>query len=176
MNETHTTFQENLAAYALGALDAEETAALEAHLRTCETCRAELAAYQGVSAGLMAALPARPPRSAVRRGLEARLAGGVKKPKPRFSWSFGQLAFGALLAALVGLNLLMVSQLSSLRREQAEVHNRSTAEQTALAMLAYPSTKTLTFDENGVSGSLLVDKQRNLVAVFAWNLAALPAG
>jgi anti-sigma-K factor RskA len=176
MNETHTTFQENLAAYALGALDPEETAALEAHLGTCDSCRAELAGYQQVSSGLLAALPARPPRAAVRRALEARLAGGVKKAKPQLNWSFGRLAFGALMAALVGLNVLMVSQLSSLRREQAEVHNRSTAEQTALAMLAYPSTKALTFDENGVSGSVLVDKQRNLVAVFAWNLAALPAG
>src|SRR5512133_2461538 len=98
MDQTHTAFQEALAAYALGALDPEETAALEAHLRTCETCRAELAGYQGVSSGLLAALPARPPRSAVRRGLEARLAGGVKKPRPQFNWSFGQLAFGALLA------------------------------------------------------------------------------
>ncbi len=77
---------------------------------------------------------------------------------------------------LVGLNLLTVYQLYSLRREQAELINRGSSEQTAIAMLAYPSTKTLTFDQNGITGSLLVDKHRNLVALFAWNLATAPAG
>ncbi len=176
MDQIHSDFQENLAAYALGALDPAEAAALEAHLQTCETCRAELADYGRISSGLLAALPARAPRSSVRRNLQKRLAGEKPRVRPQFNWGFGQLAFTAALAALVGLNLLTVSQVYSLRREQAEFIEKRTSEQTAIAMLAYPTTQTITFDENGISGSLLVDKHRNLLAVFAWNLSVPPSG
>ncbi len=177
MDQNHIVFQENLAAYALGSLDPGETAALEAHIQTCETCRAELADYRRLSSGLLAALPPRPPSAAVRRSLQKRLAADrAPRVRPQFNWSFGQLVFAAALAVLVGLNLLTVSQVYSLRREQAELLDKHTSEQTAIAMLAYPTTKTLAFEENGVSGSLLVDKQRNLLAVFAWNLALPPAG
>lgn len=176
MDENHATFQDDLAAYALGALDAEEVSALEAHLRTCETCRAELTDYQHLRSGLLAALPPRPPRAAVRRNLQKQLTSQTTRVRPSFKWSFGQAVFGGVLAVLVGLSLLTVWQLYSVRKEQAEMNARSMSEQTAIAMLAYPTTKTLAFAENGVSGSLLVDKQRNLVAVFAWNLATPPAG
>ncbi len=176
MDQQHNTFQEDIPAYALGSLDPEESAALEAHLQTCESCRHELAAYQRVGSGLLAALPAHPPRAAVKRNLQKALAGQTEHSRPRRSWGLGQWAFAGVLAVLVGLNLLTVYQMYSLRREQAEMINRGSSEQTAIAMLAYPSTKTLTFNENGITGSLLVDKQRNLVALFAWNLATAPAG
>jgi anti-sigma-K factor RskA len=176
MDDKHLALQENLAAYALGALDAEETAALEAHLQTCETCRAELAGYQDVSTGLLAALPTRPPRSNVRRNLQRSIAGQSSRARHGFSWSTSQVVFAGLLAALVGLNLLTISQVYSLRREQSELIAQGTSNQTAIAMLAYPTTRTLAFNENGVSGSVLVDKQRNMVAVFAWNLPIAPAG
>ncbi len=176
MDDNHSAFQDSLPAYALGSLDPEETSALEAHLETCETCRTDLVDYQRVGSGLLAALPPRPPRAEVRRRLQQRLAGQASRARTGFNWSFGQLAFGGLLVVLVGLNLLTLWQTYTLRQEQAEMNARSTSEQTALAMLAYPTTKTLAFEENGVSGSLLVDKQRNLVAVFAWNLAMPPSG
>jgi anti-sigma-K factor RskA len=176
MDQAHNVFQENIPAYALGSLDPEETATLEAHLQTCESCRLELAEYQRISAGLLAALPARLPRAVVKRNLQRALAGQTERGRPRFSWPLGQWAFVSLLVVLVGVNLLTVYQVYSLKREQAELISTRSSEQTAIAMLAYPSTKTLTFNENGVTGSLLVDKQRNLVAVFAWNLAMAPAG
>lgn len=176
MDENHAGFQENLAAYALDSLDPGEAAALEAHLETCETCRADLADYRRISSGLLAALPPRPPSAAVRRSLQKRVAEHAPRTRPQFNWSFGRLALGAALAALVGLNLLTMSQVYSLRREQAELLEQRTSEQTAIAMLAYPTTRALAFEQNGVSGSVLVDKQRNLVAVFAWNLVPAPAG
>ncbi len=176
MDQQHTPFQDNLAAYALGALDPEETAALEAHLQTCEPCRAELADYQSVSSGLLAALPPRPPRPAVKRALQKQLAGQSSRARAGFSWPLGQLVAGALLVALVALNVFTVYQLYTLKQEQAEQDRQRASEQTAISMLAYPTTQTLAFAENGVSGSLLVDKQRNLVAVFAWNLPDLPPG
>ena len=99
MDQNHSTYQENLTAYALGALDAVEASALEAHLRTCETCPAELADYERVGSGLLAALPARPPRSAVKRGLQKRLTGQTSQARPQFRWSFGQVMFAGVLAA-----------------------------------------------------------------------------
>lgn len=42
---THAEYKEMLAEYALGALEASETHALEAHLATCDDCRAELAVW-----------------------------------------------------------------------------------------------------------------------------------
>jgi anti-sigma-K factor RskA len=176
MDQNHLVFQDNLAAYALGALDAEEIPALESHLTTCETCRAELADYRRVGAGLLTALPVRAPRSAVRRSLQKQLSGDRAIERPRFSWSLGRLAFAAILVGLVGINVLTLFQVYSLKREQAELIDKQTSDQTSIAMLAYPTTKTVTFDENGVSGSLLVDKKRNLLAVFAWNLSEPPAG
>lgn len=176
MDDKHTVFRDNLAAYALGALDEGEVSALEAHLQTCETCRAELADYQRLGSGLLAALPPRPPRAAVRRNLQKQLPSPASRVRPAFRWSLGGAVLGGLLAVLIGLNVLSLWQFYSLRQEQEEMNARSMSEQTAVSMLAYPTTKTLAFAENGVSGSLLVDKQRNLVAVFAWNLAAPPAG
>ena len=176
MASVHTDFQDNLPAYALGALDPEETATLEQHLQTCETCRSELAGYQDISSGLLAALPPRAPRASLRRSLEKRLSGERRPTRPQFNWSFGQLVFGGLLAALLVLNAMLVFQMSSLRKEQAELINQRQADQTVLAMLAYPTTKTVAFDDNGVTGSLVVDKQRDLVGVFAWNMTKPPEG
>ena len=49
----HVPFRENIPAYALGALDAEDVVPLEAHLRTCASCRDELAAYRATGDGLL---------------------------------------------------------------------------------------------------------------------------
>ena len=176
MDQQHATFQDNLAAFALGALDPEESAALEAHLQICESCRAELADYQQVSTGLMASLPPRQPPARVRRALQKQIARQTAPERRGFSWSSTRLVFAGLMTALVALNAFTVYQLVSIKQEQAEMDRQRASEQTAISMLAYPTTKTLTFAENGVSGSLLVDKQRNLVAVFAWNLPTPPAG
>ncbi len=176
MNSEHATFQENLAAYALGALDPEEAAALERHLKTCEPCRLELATYERVGAGLLTALPASAPRASVRQGLQKRLSGVNSRPRPSPNWSAGRWLFAGALAALVVLNALLLSQVYSLRQEQTEMMAQRKSDPTALAMLAYPTTKELAFDQNGVVGSLLVDKQQDLVGVFAWNLPQPPSG
>ncbi len=176
MDSKHAAFQENLAAYALGALDPEEAAALERHLQTCEPCRLELATYERVGAGLLTALPPSAPRAAVRHGLQKRLSGVTSRPRPRPTWSVGRWLFAGALAALVVLNALLVSQVYSLRQEQAETLAQRKTDQTTLAMLAYPTTKELAFDQNGVVGSLLVDKQQDLVGLFAWNLPQPPSG
>lgn len=178
MADKHTAIKENLAAYALGALDAGEVAALEGHLSTCKSCAADLAAYRRITGGLLAVLPPQTPPAAVKRKIQQRLAHENRSRAWAWgsSWSFGRIAIAAALALLIGLNLLSLMQANSIRQEQAEQDARNIAQQTAIAMLAYPGTQVVSFDQNGIAGSLLVDKQRNLLGVFAWHLPPTPAG
>jgi anti-sigma-K factor RskA len=176
MTEDHRTFKDNLSAYALGALDADETSALEAHLLTCDECRAELADYQRVTSGLLTALPPQNPRLALKRSLQKRLSANGVSARPRLKWSLNQSLLAAAFILLIGLNIYSVFEVASVKREQSELNGQYGSDQTAIAMLAYPSTQSIGFDQNGVSGSLLVDKNRNLLAVFAWHLPSPPAG
>lgn len=175
MVDKHAAIKENLAAYALDALDAREVGALEAHVRTCKSCTADLAAYQRITSGLLGALPPQAPPAALKHRLQRRLVRETRSTASATSRTFGRLALAGAFVLLIGLNLLSLLQVNSLRQAQAEQESRSTTAQTAIAMLAYPGTQVVTFDQNGVAGSLLVDKQRNLLAVFAWHLPPTPA-
>jgi len=110
---THTLFEESVAAYALGALDAAETEEFRAHLESCAACRRELAAQQGVVDVLPLAAPqVQAPRSLRRRVLsdvraDAKRASGTIASPRRSGWP-GRLprpalALGAavLIAAIV---------------------------------------------------------------------------
>ncbi|HQX02311.1 MAG TPA: zf-HC2 domain-containing protein, partial [Anaerolineales bacterium] len=66
-------FRDNIPAYGLGALDAEDAHALESHLRTCASCRTELADYRALSESLLMISPAKTPPAALRRSLQRRL-------------------------------------------------------------------------------------------------------
>jgi len=176
MAENHRIFKDNLAAYALGALDAKETSALEVHLRTCDNCRLELADYQHVSTGLLTALPPQKPSPKLRRSLQKRLAGEVRPARPGMTWSWNRALITGALVLLIGLNIVSVFEVLTVKNEQAELNKQYGSNQTAIAMLAYPSTQSIGFDQNGISGSLLVDKNRNMVGVFAWHLPPTPAG
>ncbi|HEX2697821.1 MAG TPA: anti-sigma factor [Anaerolineales bacterium] len=176
MNDSHSIFQENLAAYALGALDSDEAAALEAHLQTCDTCPAELATYQRVGVRLLSALPPQAPGRGLKRTLEKRLANAAGPTRPQFKWSWSQAAIFGALVILIATNLFSIAQLYSFKQEQAELSREFYSEQTALAMLAYPGTQSIAFNDSNVTGSLLVDKKRNLLAVFAWRLPPAPEG
>jgi anti-sigma-K factor RskA len=68
----------DLAAYALGALDAHEADAFEAHLAGCALCRDELAAFQGVVDALPTSVPAYPAPKHLRRELMAAVAAEPK--------------------------------------------------------------------------------------------------
>jgi hypothetical protein len=176
MVDRHNRFKDNLAAYALDSLDSAETGELEAHLRTCKTCPVELQDYRRVTEGLLSALPPFDPPAALRRNLQKRLMATGEASTPRFRWSFNQFAVAAALTVLIGLSIFSILQVRALQEQQAELERSSSTAQTALAMLAYPGTQSITFDQNGISGSMLVERTRNLVAVFAWHLPAAPNG
>lgn len=175
----HPTFQENLAAYALGALEAAEVAALASHLSGCAACRAELAAFQRLGEGLLLALPPQAPRSGLRRAVAARLPGGrsaARRSRRLPAFSFARLAVGAAFLLLLGINLLSVLQVQALRREQAEMARQLESGQIAIGMLAYPETEMLPISGEGVAGTLLANRQRKIAVLLTWDLPTLEQG
>lgn len=66
----------DIAAYALGVLDPEERDAVEAHLLTCATCRAELDRHERVVGDLGWAVPPVAPRPELRTELLGEIDGG----------------------------------------------------------------------------------------------------
>ena len=173
--DEHSPFLENLPAYALGALDTEDTAALESHLQTCESCRAELAAYRLVSDSLLTAIPPRQPSPALRKRLQGQLPSAQKTLQPRLPWSFAKLATGVALVLLLLINIFSFMQTLQIQRQQASLLQQLKTNQFALSMLAYPSTQSFPIaDGNTLSGSVLLDREQNTVALVMWHLPTLP--
>ena len=173
LRDEHTPFIENIPAYAIGALDAEEVIALEAHLKTCAACRTELAEYRAVSAALLTATPPKQPSAELRKRLQSRLPSAQKSARPRFAWSFGQLAVGMALVLLLVLNAYSILQIRSLQLTQTQLARQYRTGQTLISMLSYPTTQRLAISSDNVVGSLLLDKDRNIVALIVWNMPQL---
>jgi anti-sigma-K factor RskA len=175
--EEHSLLRENIAAYALGALDAADIAALESHLQTCESCRSELAEYQAISDGLLTALPPKAPSAALRKRLQGQLPSAQKtaqkKTRPRLTWSFGQLAMGTALVLLMLFNVFSFLQMREIQRQQATLLQQLKTNQFALSMLAYPGTQAFPISGDKLSGSVLLDRDRNTVALVMWHLPEL---
>lgn len=172
--DLHVSFRENIPAYALGALDAEEIAALEVHLKTCAACHAELTEYRTLSDSLLMAIPPKQPSPALRRRLQGRLPGARKStPRPNWSWSFSQLAMAAALVLLLAMNLYSILQVRTLQLEQARLARQYRTGETVLSMLSYPTTQRLAINSDQVVGSLLLDEDRDIVALIVWNMPEL---
>jgi anti-sigma-K factor RskA len=110
---------EELAAYALGALDQDEAAGVSRHLADCALCRAELRAYETVVEVLPSAAPAASPSHEVKSRLMARIGGQRAAPaavlsrrerlrrwgqRPTPAWQLGLVS--VLLVIVVALFLL----------------------------------------------------------------------
>jgi anti-sigma-K factor RskA len=84
MNETnHEHWQEDVAAYMLGALEPERTAELERHLESCERCRAEVRWLMPALNALPQSVERHEPAPALRTRLLAEVradAGGAPEP------------------------------------------------------------------------------------------------
>ena len=99
-------WRESLGAYALGHLDADERAGLEAHLEGCAECRAEVASLQGVATLLPHADPERfgpapqPPKDLGERIL-ATLGNERREKRHRKRLRFGFAGAATALAAAV---------------------------------------------------------------------------
>ncbi len=165
---------DQLPAYALGVLDPEEAAQVEAHLAVCEICRAELRAYESVVGDLALAVPQVAPPPALKQRI---LAGVAPTPKPepgrapispQSSWwqrllaalrppsnTFAAVA-AVLLLILLTSNLVLLSRLRTLERQVA-----MTKPLPVVALHGSDMTPqaraVLILSEDGQRGALVVD-------------------
>jgi anti-sigma-K factor RskA len=184
----HAQFAEDLALYAMGALDDQACPELEAHLGTCGECRRELDALRGDLAMVaLAATGPQPPQRARQRltqalGAEPQSAPGLQpgmvvgRLRPRWL-SLAPIAI-ALAMAITSLGLLLEVQrlksaLEAERRDSA--HNREIvemlkdpkAQQNILVPVNYPQQPQV---------KTIYVRDKGHVLVIANNLAELPAG
>ena len=170
----HLPFLENIPAYTLGALDAKETTALEAHLQKCESCRAELSTYRAASDNLLMSLPPQMPSTALRGRLQKRLPGTQKSARSHLNWSWSRVAVGIALLLLLALNVFSISEVRALQRQQAQLMNQIENGQMALTMLSYPHTQSFPIQQDNVMGSLLLDTEYNNAVLILRGLPSIP--
>jgi anti-sigma-K factor RskA len=108
MTETdHNRWSEDLAAYMLGALEAEEAARLERHLDGCERCREEMRWLQPAVHSLPESIERREPPKQLRQSLMAEVradARGEERQalaRPRRRWFLKPAVGFAVVALLV---------------------------------------------------------------------------
>ena len=150
---------EQVAAYALDALDDDERAAFEEHLATCDRCAAELPAVRETAAALAYVPESVPPPDALRgRVLETARAErpNVVPLRPRRSHALGAVAAVAVAAA-VALAIWNVSLHNSLDNQSSA--NRSVA----------------TYRLQGANGQLAVASSGQ-AALFLCGIGTAPAG
>lgn len=76
---------DDLPAFALGALDAEETLPISEHLNVCSSCRDEVAAYQAVVGMLLYAISPQDPPTHLRCRILACIAACTESSAPTSS-------------------------------------------------------------------------------------------
>jgi anti-sigma-K factor RskA len=160
-------------AYAIGALDSAEIAALESHLLTCEVCKAELSTYAHLSEQLLLALPPQQPSTMLRRKLQAHLPSARKISKPKFSWSFTQISVSLAMIVLLLLSIFSILQTQKLIQQQSKLAQQAETSQIALAAMSYPETKAIPITAENISGTLLLAEEQNVAVIITWNLPVL---
>ncbi len=200
MSGTHDEMVVLAPAYVLGALEADERRAFEAHLAECDRCAAEVRSFGRVTSGLAQSVPQVTPRAALRdRVLHAVGARDVRatEPQVRARWAWGNwLAYAACVAVataavLYAMNLrarvdslearLDAAQLRLAAADRAMVESRQVAFEMQSAMAVLAAADLVRVDLQGApaapqaAGRALWSRQSGLVFA-ASNLPALPAG
>lgn len=104
-----------LPAYALGALDPAERAAVEARLAADPEARRLLAEYETVAAGLVFAVPARPAPAGLQDDLRRRLAARRGEAAPRSATSRRTTTLLRLISAAAALLIVTLGLIVALR-------------------------------------------------------------
>jgi anti-sigma-K factor RskA len=87
------------------------------------------------------------------------------------------VAVGVLFALLAALNVYSILQVRALQLQQAQLVRQIQTSQTVLAMLSYPNTQNLPISmESGVTGTLLLDTNRNIATLIVSDMPQLMEG
>ena len=145
------SLHDQLAAYALDALDDDERSAFEAHLAGCENCRADLDDFRRTTSLLAYGSegPPPPPESLRERVLEEarreRPAQSVVVLRPRRALRFTAIAAAAAAAIALGLGIWAATLASSLDAER----NARAVDARAAAILADADSSRVALGESG---------------------------
>ena len=184
---SHEQWSGSAAAYALGALDADERVAFEEHLATCATCRADADELRETAAMLAYAAPARDVPSRALRDRVLREARDVRPLLTAPSALRSKTAFVPWLAAAASLTLAVVTW-SQLRAERGERERLVVALDSARSGLAVrdsmvaaffgPEVHVVSLSPAGEKPSMRVfwNHTRNVFIVTAFNIAPAPEG
>jgi anti-sigma-K factor RskA len=71
------------------------------------------------------------------------------------------------------MNLFSFLQMRQIQDQQASLAQQIKTNQFALSMLAYPSTQAIPIAAENLSGSVLLDRERNTAALVMWHLPEL---
>ena len=142
----HEQYAEDLALYALGALQSEERATLEKHLDTCSACRLELDQLRGDMALMATATVGPKPRSARGSDCWTRLQRGLvcRRLYPRVPASTGRLRWGGGAAALMFVVVVQLRRENFGLRESVNRLAQLTTQQTIEVANAQRVMDTLT--------------------------------
>jgi anti-sigma-K factor RskA len=152
---THEDLQESLAAWAIGALRANESREVESHLASCAMCRDEAAGLSEVALSLAASGPLETPSDAVRSKVMARTAGRAavvappvklseREARRGFSWApWLAAAASLLLAAYFGMDSARARrELDTVRAELQAARAEAAATGVRLASLQQASDRS----------------------------------
>lgn len=130
----HEQFADDLALYALSALEGEERLALEKHLETCPSCRKEVEQLRGDVALLALSVSGPTPPSRCRERLMAAIAKEPRRSRARVSkpmaW-WRVLEWGVAVAA-VALIAILLRQNRDMWRHIAQLETNSATQQQQL--------------------------------------------
>ena len=187
---SHPQFDEDFDLQALGALEGDESDALELHLAHCDPCRERADEARGRMALLAVAAPPLAPPPEVRDRLMRRIRlravlGGAPRPAGWLRWVTPALALAALvLAVTTGVLWKQNSrlehstqELESAAKQQATEMERARA---VLEVLTSPETIKVALVPSGArpvpQGRALYHAAKGRLLFSAVNLPALPAG
>ena len=128
----HEQFAEDLALYALGALQGDERIALEKHLQDCSSCRRELEQVRGDMALMaLSSVGPTPPRRSLRRLLDAIASQPRVRVVPtRWVWWAAVSWFATAVLALV--TVVLWRQNADWQQTASQLQHQSTEQQAQL--------------------------------------------
>jgi anti-sigma factor RsiW len=164
---------DQLAAYALDALDDDERDEFEAHLAECEECRAELADFRETAGMLAYAAEGPAPPDALRERIleqarQERPPQSVVVLRPKRALRLTAIAAAAAVAAAIGLGIWAASLSNSLDEERSALAEQARA----AAILADDDSTRVPLGERGV----LVRSPDGDAVMVVRNLPAAPEG
>lgn len=180
----HEHVLEQIPAYALGALDAEDVLQIRAHIERCAACRAELLAYQNAASMLALAAPQQEPPAGLKQQIMKKAALSPRKPAAGSFTVWRSLADRLYrlapawgLASLALVFLLVISNIWLWQRV-VNLESKSKFQVVALAGTEVnpQASGVLVIGSDGMEGTLVVEHLPSLDAARQYQLWLIQDG